>query len=56
MCCLANTSEGAAHANKSLICIPMDTPGVTVAKQIQKIGMLSADTAQVGFIEVFIFK
>jgi len=56
MCCLANTSEGAAHVNKSLICIPMDTPGVTVAKQIQKIGMLSADTAQVGFIEVFIFK
>ena len=47
MCCLANTSDGAPHANKSLICIPMDTPGVTVAKKIDKLGMWSSDTVQV---------
>ena len=27
MCLLANTSEGAAHKNKSLIMVPMNTPG-----------------------------
>ena len=28
VCLLANTSDGPAHLNKSLICVPMDTPGV----------------------------
>lgn len=50
MCCLANTSKGAPHRNKSLICVPMDAPGVTVAKRIEKIGMHSSDTAQI-FLE-----
>ena len=27
MCLLANTREGAPHVNKSLIIVPMDTPG-----------------------------
>ena len=48
MCCLANTSDGSIHANKSLICVPMDTPGVTIAKKIDKLGMWSSDTVQVG--------
>ncbi|XP_005099716.1 probable acyl-CoA dehydrogenase 6 isoform X2 [Aplysia californica] len=52
MCCLAITSEGAPHRNKSLICLPMKTPGVTVAKKIQKIGMHSSDTAQIFFEDV----
>ena len=30
MCLLANTSDGDPHRNKSLFCLPMDTPGVTV--------------------------
>ncbi|XP_076824302.1 putative acyl-CoA dehydrogenase 6 [Clavelina lepadiformis] len=47
MCCLANTSHGAPHTNKSLICVPMDTPGVTIAKKIGKIGMHASDTVQV---------
>lgn len=51
MCCLANTSkDDNVHENKSLIVIPMNTPGVTVAKKIQKLGMLSSDTAQI-FLE-----
>ena len=29
----------AAHRNKSLICVPMDSPGITVAKKIDKMGM-----------------
>ena len=36
MCLLANTSEGKAHENKSLIIVPMDTPGVIKAKKIDK--------------------
>uniref|UniRef100_A0A2C9JZD4 Acyl-CoA dehydrogenase 6 n=1 Tax=Biomphalaria glabrata TaxID=6526 RepID=A0A2C9JZD4_BIOGL len=52
MCCLANTREGRVHANKSLIVIPMKTPGVTVAKEIQKLGMWSSDTAQIFFEDV----
>jgi len=52
MCCLANTSDGAAHTNKSLICVPMDAPGVTVAKTIDKLGMWSSDTVQVGLVSL----
>jgi len=52
MCLLANTSEGAAHANKTLICLPMDTPGITVERTIRKIGMMASDTAQIHFDDV----
>merc|ERR1711971_361362 len=36
ICLLANTEEGPAHLNKSLICVPMDTPGIHLAKRIDK--------------------
>ena len=52
MCLLANSSEGAAHKNKTLICLPMKTKGVTVAKKLRKIGMMSSDTAQIYFDNV----
>jgi citronellyl-CoA dehydrogenase len=51
-CVLANTSEEAAHKNKSLIIVPMKTKGVQVAKKLRKIGMDSSDTAQLFFDEV----
>jgi citronellyl-CoA dehydrogenase len=51
-CLLANTGEGAVHKNKSLICVPMPTRGVSVAKKIRKIGMFSSDTAQLHFDDV----
>ena len=47
MCLLANTSEGAPHRNKTLICVPMDTPGVSVARKLKKAGMNASDTAQI---------
>ena len=35
MCLLANSSEGGdVHKNKSLFCVPMDTPGVTVSRYV----------------------
>jgi citronellyl-CoA dehydrogenase len=52
MCLLANTSAGAAHKNKTLICLPMQTKGVSVAKKLKKIGMMSSDTAQIHFDDV----
>ncbi|XP_075602276.1 putative acyl-CoA dehydrogenase 6 [Balearica regulorum gibbericeps] len=52
MCLLANTSEGPPHRNKSLICLPMNLPGVCVAKKIDKLGMRSSDTAQIFFEDV----
>jgi len=52
MCLLANTSEGPAHKNKSLICLPMKTRGVQVVKKLDKLGMRSSDTAQIFFDEV----
>jgi citronellyl-CoA dehydrogenase len=52
MCLLANTSEGAAHKNKTLIILPMKTRGVSVAKKIRKIGMMSSDTGLIHFDDV----
>jgi len=49
---LANTSTGSTHKNKSLIVVPMKTPGVQVARKINKMGMDSSDTAQLFFDDV----
>jgi citronellyl-CoA dehydrogenase len=50
-CLLANTSEGKAHQNKSLIVVPMDAKGIERQK-IRKVGMFSSDTAQLFFDDV----
>ena len=47
MCCLVNTSDGHPHTNKSLVIVPMDTPGVTRARKLDKLGMRSSDTAEI---------
>lgn len=52
ICLLANTSEGSHHRNKTLICVPMKTPGVSVARKLKKAGMNSSDTAQLHFDSV----
>ena len=52
MCVLANTAEGAPHKNKSLVMVPMNTPGVTRAKKIRKIGMMASDTGLIHFDDV----
>ena len=50
-CLLANTEDGPAHRNKSLIVLPMDAAGISKQK-IHKIGMHSSDTAQLFFDNV----
>src|SRR6516165_10483323 len=52
ICLLANTGEGQVHRNKSLICVPMKSKGVTVARKLDKLGMRSSDTAQIFFDNV----
>ncbi|WP_373084123.1 acyl-CoA dehydrogenase family protein [Sneathiella sp.] len=51
ICLLVNTGDGPAHKNKSLILVPMDSPGITKHK-LRKIGMMSSDTAQLFFDDV----
>ena len=52
MCMLVNTGEGKAHANKSLVIVPMKSKGVKVSPKFDKLGMRSSDTAQVFFEDV----
>jgi len=52
MIMLVNTSDGPMHSSKSLIVVPMDTPGITVARKLDKLGMRSSDTAQLYFEDV----
>ena len=51
MCLLANTSEGAPHKTKTLICVPMNSKGISKTK-IDKIGMMSSDTGLISFDDV----
>lgn len=52
ICLLANTSDGPAHKNKSLICVPKNLKGVTVGKRIKKMGLRCSDTALLYFEDV----
>jgi citronellyl-CoA dehydrogenase len=52
MCTLVNTSEGAVHANKTLVIIPTKTKGVEVGPKIDKLGMRASDTCPVYFENV----
>src|ERR1044072_1938075 len=52
MCLLANTGDGPVHRNKTLICLPMKTKGVEVARKLDNLGMRASDTAQIFFDNV----
>ena len=52
MCVLANTGDGQAHKNKSLIVVPMKTKGIEIVKKLNKLGMRASDTVQTFFDEV----
>lgn len=49
MCMLANTSDGPPHKSKSLIVVPLKSPGVTIPHKLDKLGMRCSDTAQIFF-------
>ncbi|GGZ79089.1 acyl-CoA dehydrogenase family protein [Paraglaciecola chathamensis] len=52
ICLLANTTEGNVHTNKSLIVVPLDTPGIEISKPLNKLGMRASDTGQIFFNDV----
>lgn len=52
ICLLCNTSDDPPPLNKSLICVPLNSPGVTVARKLDKLGMRASDTAQLFFDDV----
>lgn len=41
ICLLANTSDDKPHINKSLIMVPMNTPGISLSSHLDKLGMRS---------------
>ena len=49
ICLLVNTSDGPVHRSKSLLCVPLDLPGITRTKLHDKLGMRCSDTAQIYF-------
>ena len=52
ICLLANTGDGPVHRNKSLIMVPMNSPGVVRGRKLKKLGMYSSDTAELFFEDV----
>jgi len=51
-CLLVNTGDGPVHKNKTLVVLPMDTPGITISPKLDKLGMRASDTAQLFFEDV----
>ena len=52
LCLLVNTSEGAVHANKTLVIVPTKLKGIEIGPKIDKLGMRSSDTCPVFFDNV----
>ena len=53
VCLLVNTEpDKPVHMNKSLVCVPMDSKGITLAKRIDKMGMRASDTGIIYFEDV----
>ena len=52
LCLLVNTSEGAVHANKTLVIVPSKLKGIEIGPKIDKLGMLASDTCPVFFDNV----
>jgi citronellyl-CoA dehydrogenase len=49
---LARTAEGRGYRGMSLIIVPTDTPGFSVSRKLEKLGMHSSDTAILSFDDV----
>lgn len=49
---LARTSEGRGYKGMSLIIVPTDTPGFSVSRKLEKLGMHSSDTGLLSFDNV----
>ncbi len=52
ICLLCNTSDDSRHQNKSLIIVPLKSKGVSVSRKLDKLGLVSSDTAELFFDDV----
>ncbi|WP_025898811.1 acyl-CoA dehydrogenase family protein [Sneathiella glossodoripedis] len=53
ICLLCNTSDDRnIHRNKSLIIVPLKSKGVSVSRKLDKLGLVSSDTAELFFDNV----
>ncbi|CAN3127946.1 acyl-CoA dehydrogenase family protein [Mycobacterium sp. smrl_JER01] len=52
ICTLVRTSDEGGHRGMSQIIVPTDTPGFSVAKKLDKLGMRASDTGLLSFDEV----
>ena len=54
MTLVAKTDREAGHQGISLFIVDTDTPGYEVARVLKKVGMLSSDTAEITFTDMFL--
>ncbi len=52
VCLLARTSDEGGYRGMSQIVVPTDTPGFSVSRKLDKLGMRASDTAELAFDEV----
>jgi acyl-CoA dehydrogenase len=52
--CFASTEPGKGHRGLSAFVIPMDAPGVTIEKHLDKMGQRATDTSAVAFQDVVV--
>lgn len=54
MVCFASTDRAKGHKGLTALVIPMDTPGVTIEKHLDKMGQRATDTSAVAFQDVVV--
>ncbi|MCL2580961.1 MAG: acyl-CoA dehydrogenase family protein [Streptosporangiales bacterium] len=52
ICLLARTSDEPGYGSFSQIIVPTDTPGFSVSRKLEKLGMHSSDTAELAFTDM----
>jgi citronellyl-CoA dehydrogenase len=52
LCLLAKTGEGSGHNSSSLIIVPTNSPGFSVSRKLDKLGLRDSDTAILSFDHV----
>ncbi len=52
VCLLARTSDEGGYRGMSQIVVPTDTPGFSVSRKLDKLGMRASDTAELAFDDV----
>jgi acyl-CoA dehydrogenase len=52
--CVVQTEPGSGHRGVSLFIIDTSLPGVSVSRKLQKLGMLSSDTAEIALDDVVV--